>query len=64
MKTYFNIKTASGIETIDQLDTNDFKTLKDFRIERKRLKNEYLMASSYYGGLYYSQRSTNDWKQN
>lgn len=62
MITYFNIKTSEGVETIDQLDAKDFKTFKDFRKERLRLKNEYLKASSFYSGLYYSQRCTNDWR--
>lgn len=63
MITYFNLKTAEGTETIDQINTEDFGTFKEFRAERLRLKKEYLKASSYYSGLYYSQRCTNDWKQ-
>ena len=62
MITYFNLKTENGIETIDSVNSNDFKTHKEFRQERKRLREEYLIASSYYNGLYYSQRCTNDWK--
>ena len=64
MITYFNIKTNQGTETIDEINSNDFKTFKDFINERKRLLNEYRSASNYYAGLYYSQRPTNDWKQN
>lgn len=64
MKTYFNIKTNEGVETIDEINSDDFKTVKDFRIERKRLMKEYKTASSFYSGLYYSQRCTNEWKNN
>lgn len=63
MITYFNLKTSQGVETIDEINSADFKTFKDFRIERKRLFNEYLKASNFYSGLYYSQRPTNDYKQ-
>lgn len=62
MKTYFNVKTPQGVETIDEINSEDFKTLKEFRTERKRLMQEYKNASSFYSGLYYSQRPTNDWK--
>lgn len=61
MITYFNIKTPEGVETIDSIDSKDFKTFKDFRNERKRLKNEYLKASSWFSSLYYSQRATKDY---
>jgi hypothetical protein len=60
--TYFNIKTSEGVETIDEINPKDFTTFKAFRIERKRLLNEYRIASSFYSGLYYSQRATNKWK--
>ena len=62
MKTYLNIKTTAGIETIDELNAKDFKTVQEFWKEKKRLKNEYLTASSFYSGCYWSQRCTNDWK--
>ena len=62
MKTYFNIKTSEGIETIDEINSRDFKTYKDFRIERQRILKEYKLSSNFYNGLYYSQRCTNDWK--
>ena len=52
--TYLNLKTSEGVETIDE-----FQTYK----EAKKMKKEYLIASSYYSGIYLSQRCTNDWKQ-
>lgn len=60
MKIYFNTKTTYGIETIDELDLKDFSNWKDFVLERKRLKGEYDMVM---GGVYLSQRCTNDWRQ-
>jgi hypothetical protein len=56
---YLNIKTTYGIETIDQLDSKEYKTFKDFKKELIRLKNEYNLA--YGGGVYVSTRSTKDW---
>ena len=62
MITYLNLKTSEGVETIDSINSKDFKTLKEFRQERKRLVQEYRIASSFYAGIYCSQRSTKDWK--
>jgi hypothetical protein len=60
--TYFNIKTAKGIETVDQINTEDFKTYKEFRNEKKSMLLNYRMIP-FYSGIYTSQRCTNDWKQ-
>jgi len=60
--TYFNIKTSKGIETIDEINPKEFNSKEDFKAERKRLLNEYKLASSFYSGLYYSQRATKAWK--
>jgi len=61
MITYFNLKTSEGIETIDCINSKDFKTFKEFRTERKRIFKEYLKASNYFSGLYYSQKSTKEY---
>lgn len=53
MKRYLNLKTNCGIETIDELDSNDFKTFKEFKIELKRLINEYHISGM---NVYSSQR--------
>lgn len=58
MKTYFNIKSNGTTETVDELDSKDFATMKDFRTERKRLTNEYRIAGI---DIYLSQRCTKDW---
>lgn len=59
MKKYFNIKGNYGIETIDELDSTDFGTLKEFRQEVKRLHREYNSTPM---SVYISSRSTNEWK--
>lgn len=61
MIRYINFKGQGGqIETVDQLDSKDFTTAKDFRIELKRLINEYRLTG---GGEYWtSQRACKDWK--
>jgi hypothetical protein len=59
---YLNLKTSEGIETIDELNENDFNTYKEFRTELKRLLSEYRTASNYYSGIYTSTRSTKDWR--
>ena len=61
--TYLNIKTNQGVETIDQINQFDFIFYKDYRIELKRLINEYKTASNYYSGLYTSKRCAKSWKQ-
>tara|TARA_B110000444_G_scaffold253204_1_gene283663 strand:+ start:5173 stop:5361 length:189 start_codon:yes stop_codon:yes gene_type:complete len=60
MITYINTKFENTIETIDELDSNDFSTYKEFRLECKRYVNEYRLSGC--GYPYKSQRSTNDWK--
>lgn len=55
---YFNIKTNYGVETVDEINPKDFKTYKDFRLELRRLKNEYKMAGM---DVYISQRADSSW---
>ena len=59
MKKYFNIKSVYGVETIDELDSSDFSTLKEFRQEVKRLYREYNLTPM---NVYTSSRCTKDWK--
>ena len=56
---YFNIKSPYGIETIDELNKNDFNNMKEFRLEVKRLVLEYHIAGI---NVYKSSRCTKDWK--
>ena len=55
---YFNLKTNQGTETVDELDRNDFKTYKEYRLELRRLKSQYFIAGM---NVYISQRACKDW---
>jgi len=59
MKRYLNIKYSTGVETLDELNSEDFKTYADFKAEMRRLSSEYSMAGM--GGCYWSKRSTKGW---
>lgn len=60
MVRYFNLKTVYGIETIDEFDSNDFPTFKEYRQELKRLAKEYRMAGM---PVYTSQRATKEYSE-
>ena len=60
MTKFINLKTSYGTETVDELSTKDFKTFKDFRIELKRLVNEYRLAGM---AVYVSQRADKAWNK-
>jgi hypothetical protein len=63
MIRYFNLKSAYGTETVDELERKDFPTLKDFRNELRRLITEYNMAYNPSGlHVYISTRSTKEWR--
>jgi hypothetical protein len=53
------MKSSYGVETVDQLDSEDFNTYKEFREELIRLRNEYRLSGMQ---VYTSQRCTNEWK--
>lgn len=55
---YFNLKTNYGVETVDQLDRNDFNSYGEFKTELRRLLNEYRISGMY---VYISQRCTKEW---
>ena len=56
----------SGIKYLNIRDpyTNEVETIDEFTTYKEAVKmlKEYKIASSYYSGLYISQRCTNDWK--
>lgn len=60
MIKYINIKNVYGTETVDELNSSDFKNLKEFKKELKRLLKEYIMAGY---NCYISQRCNKTWKQ-
>ena len=56
---YLNLKTSKGIETVDQLERNDFDSFKEYKIELKNLIINYRLAGM---NVYKSQRACKDWK--
>jgi len=60
MKKYLNVKSVYGVETVDELDSKDFPTLKEFRKEKNRLITEYRIAGM---AVYSSQRCDKTWNQ-
>ena len=59
MTKYLNMRSNYGVETVDELSTEDFETKKAFRAEINRLVSEYHLAGM---GVYISVRCTKDWK--
>lgn len=55
---YLNIKTSYGVETVDELDRNNFDSYKEFRKELRRLVSEYHLCGM---GVYVSQRACKEW---
>ena len=58
MKIYFNIKTNYGTETVDELLSSDFKTIKEYKKEKRKLLKE---CSVIYPNVYLSKRCCKDW---
>ena len=67
MKRYINTSitgSGHGVETVDEVDSDDFPTLKAFRNEIKRLLKEYRLAyGSSARGVWSSQKSTEAWQE-
>ncbi len=55
MIRYLNTKLNGTAETVDQLDSNDYPTFKEFKQAMNYLMQEYNLAGGH-GGLYWSQR--------
>ena len=61
---YINVKTRFGVETVDEVNPENFTTLKQFFDECNRLLNEYRMDfRSIDCIIYLSQKSTKEWRQ-
>ncbi len=52
--TYINIKENGRVETIDEFESYN---------EARKMLTEYKIASSYYSGVYLSNRSTKEWRE-
>lgn len=61
MIRYLNTKINGTIETVDQLDSNDYPSYKEFKKAMNYLIGEYNLAGGH-GDLYWSQRCTKDYK--
>lgn len=59
MKRYFNVKTNYGIETIDEINKNDFKSRIEYINEKNRLIREYRLSGI---NVYLSSRSTKEYR--
>jgi len=60
MITYLNMKTAYGVETVDEINSEDFNTLQEYITERRLLMHEYRLAGM---NVYRSSRCTKAWKE-
>ena len=59
---YFNYKDEYGtVETIDEISSNDFPNLKEYKKECSRLLSEYNMCHS--SRVYLSSRATKRWRE-
>lgn len=62
MKTttrYFNMKTANGIETVDEIRRKDWNTHEEYISELRSMLSNYHLAGM---NVYLSQRCANYWK--
>lgn len=57
---YLNVKTQYGVETVDQVESKDFKTYKEFRAEIIRLVSEYHLCNMV---VYVSSRCDKTWNK-
>lgn len=53
MKKYINIKTQYGVETWDMVDSDEFESIKEYKVEIRNLINNYKLAGF---NVYCSQR--------
>ena len=61
MIKYLNTKKYGQVETVDQVDSNDYENHKAFRQAVRYLLNEYNLAFN--GGVYVSNRSTKEYRE-
>lgn len=55
MTRYINFKGSQGVETVDQLERQDFSTYREFKKELNRLLTEYRLSGM---AVYISQRKS------
>lgn len=57
---YLNMKTNSGVETVDEFTKEEKQTNKEFRAYVSEMVSNYHLAGM---NVYRSSRCTKDWKQ-
>lgn len=57
--TYLNMRSVYGVETVDQISSEDWPNQKEFIKELRSMVSNYHLAGM---NVYVSQRCTNDWK--
>lgn len=55
---YINFQGPAGRETVDELDSKDFKTYREYLKEARRLVSEYQLAGM---DVYASSRKCKNW---
>jgi len=60
MVRYFNIKGNYGVETVDEINSAEFKTFKEFKTELNRLFKEYQISGF---NVYISQKADKSWNK-
>jgi len=63
MKRYINTKTAGKTETIDEFNSTDYSTIKEFNAAIATRVGSYRMTFKS-SDVYVSSRSTKDWTGN
>ena len=61
MIRYINTRSNKIVETVDELDSNDFESTRQFNAEVRRLVKEYQIAFN--SPVYSSQRCTKEWAE-
>lgn len=59
MKTFLNLKTSQGRETVDQFDKQDDQSTKEYRAYVRSMVREYQIAGM---NVYTSSRCCANWK--
>lgn len=57
-RTFLNLRTNYGVETVDFVERNDYPNLTAYKQEVKRLRNEYQLAGMQ---VYSSNRACKEW---
>lgn len=60
-KTFINIKTAEGVETIEEFNRDEYNSSKEYRDEVNNTLTEYHRNKNFIGA-YLSTRCTKEWR--